>query len=379
MLFEFTQEQESIRQAIRDICQDFPGEYWRQLDAERAYPAEFVKTLTDGGWLAVLIPQVYGGGGGGLVEASIILEEINRSGGNAAACHAQMYIMGSLLRHGSSAQKEKYLPPIASGELRLQAFGVTEPNAGSDTTRIETSAVRNGDTYIVNGQKAFISRVKHSDLMLLLARTTPYDESNRAGNLSLFLIDLRSAAEHVNTVPLATMINHDTNMMYIEDLEVPVDNRIGEEGMGFRYILDGIIAAECIGDGRFFIDKAAGYAKERRVFGRPIGQNQGVQFPLATAYAHVEAASLMCYQAAARFDAERPVGPQANMAKYLASEASWEAADVCMDTFGGYGMTTEYDIERKFRETRLYQIAPVTNNLILAYLAQKVLGLPKSY
>ncbi len=385
MNFELTPEQEHIRRAIRGICRDFPGEYWRELDAQRAYPESFVDALTAGGWLAALIPEEYGGIGVGLLEASIILEEINRAGGNAAACHAQMYTMGTLLRHGSEAQKRKYLPGIASGELRLQAFGVTEPNAGSDTTRIETRAERRGDEYVVNGQKIFISRVQHSDLMLLLARTAPYDESNRAGNLSVFLVDLREAGDTVKAVPLDTMINHETNVVYIEDLRVPAENRIGEEGMGFRYILSGmnaeriLIAAECIGDARFFIDRATEYARERVVFGRPIGQNQGVQFPLAEAYAQTEAADLMRYKAAVLYDAGESIGPEANMAKYLASEASWAAADACMSTYGGYGMAVEYDIERKFRETRLYKIAPVANNLILAYLGHKVLGMPKSY
>ncbi len=385
MDFNFTAEQEHIRQAVREICRDYPGEYWRDLDARRAYPETFVSALTAGGWLAALIPERYGGIGVGVLEASIILEEINRSGGNAAACHAQMYIMGTLLRHGNEAQKEQYLPRIASGELRFQAFGVTEPNAGSDTTRIETRAVRRGDEYIINGQKIFISRMQHSDLMLLLARTAPYDEANRAGNLTVFLVDLEAAGDAVRAEPLETMINHETNVVYIEDLLVPADHRIGEEGKGFRYILDGmnseriLIAAECIGDGRFFIDRATEYARERQVFGKPIGQNQGVQFPLAQAYAQLEAADLVRYKAAALFDTGQRAGPEANMAKYLASEASWTAADVCLSIFGGYGMATEYDIERKFRETRLYKIAPVSNNLILAYLGNKVLDLPKSY
>lgn len=385
MDFELTQEQEFIRKAVREICQDFPGEYWRDLDARRAYPDAFVSALTEGGWLAALIPEDYGGIGVGVVEASIILEEINRSGGNAAACHAQMYIMGTLLRHGSEEQKREYLPLIARGERRLQAFGVTEPNAGSDTTRIETRAERIGDEYVINGQKIFISRVQHSDLMLLLARTSPYDENNRAGNLSVFLVDLHQAGASVKAEPLETMINHETNVVYIEDLRVPSQNRIGDEGQGFRYILSGmnveriLIAAECIGDGRFFIDRASDYAGERVVFDRPIGKNQGVQFPIADAFARIEAADLMRYKAAARFDAGYKVGPEANMAKYLASEASWNAADVCMSTLGGYGMAVEYDVERKFRETRLYQIAPVANNLILAYLGHKVLGMPRSY
>ena len=385
MNFEFTSEQEDIRRAVREICGHFPSEYWRELDTRRAYPEEFVATLTQGGWLAALIPEEYGGIGVGMLEASIIMEEINRSGGNAAACHAQMYIMGALLRHGNEDQKRRYLPGIASGKLRLQAFGVTEPNSGSDTPRIETRAQLNDDEYIINGQKIFTSRVQHSDLMLLLARTAPYDEHNRAGNLSLFLVDLQLAGDSVRAEPLDMMINHETNVLYIEDLHVPIGNRIGEEGQGFRYILSGmnaeriLIAAECIGDGRFFIDQATAYAKERIVFDRPIGQNQGVQFPIADTYAQIEAADLMRYKAAVRFDADHKVGPEANMAKYLASEAAWNAANVCMDTFGGYGLATEYDIERKFREIRLYKIAPVANNLILAYLGQNVLGLPRSY
>lgn len=385
MSFDFTPEQEQIRRAIQEICHDYPGEYWRELDASNKYPEKFVDELTKGGWLAALIPEEYGGIGVGAVEASIILDEINRSGGNAAACHAQMYIMGTLLRHGSDEQKKQYLPAIARGEIRLQAFGVTEPNAGSDSTRIETRAVRDGDKYIVNGQKIFISRVQHSDLMLLLARTSPYDENNRAGNLSVFLVDLKKAGNSIKVTPLETMINHETNILHIENLHIPIENRIGEEGQGFRYILSGmnveriLIAAECIGDARFFIQKATGYAKEREVFGNPIGINQGVQFPIAAAYAQTEAADLMRYKAAIRFDAGHKVGPEANMAKYLASEAAWAAANMCMDTFGGYGMTVEYDIERKFRESRLYKVAPVTNNLILSYLGHNVLGLPKSY
>lgn len=385
MDFDFTPEQEKIRRTIQEICRDFPNEYWRELDASHSYPEEFVDTLTHGGWLAALIPEEYGGIGVGVLEASIILEEINHSGGNSAACHAQMYIMGTLLRHGSEEQKRQFLPAIASGETRLQAFGVTEPNAGSDSTRIETRAMRHGDEYIINGQKIFISRVQHSDLMLLLARTSPYDENDRAGNLSVFLVDLVTAGDSVKAVPLETMINHETNVLYIEDLHVPVENRIGEEGQGFRCILSGmnveriLIAAECIGDARFFIEKAADYARERVVFGRPIGKNQGVQFPIAAAYAQTEAADLIRYRAAVRFDAGCKVGPEANMAKYLASEAAWAAANMCMDTFGGYGMAIEYDIERKFRESRLYKVAPVTNNLILSYLGHNVLGLPKSY
>ncbi len=385
MNFDFTPEQERIRRTIQEICRDFPNEYWRELDASRSYPEKFVDTLTHGGWLAALIPEEYGGIGVGVLEASIILEEINHSGGNSAACHAQLYIMGTLLRHGSEEQKRRYLPAIASGRTRLQAFGVTEPNAGSDSTRIETRAIRQGDEYIVSGQKIFISRVQHSDLMLILARTSPYDENNRTGNLSVFLVDLETAGDNIKAVPLETMVNHETNVVHLEDLHIPVENRIGEEGQGFRYILSGmnveriLIAAECIGDARFFIEKATDYAKERVVFGSPIGKNQGVQFPIAAAYAQTEAADLIRYKAAARFDTGHKVGPGANMAKYLASEAAWTAANMCMDTFGGYGMAIEYDIERKFRESRLYKVAPVTNNLILSYLGHNVLGLPKSY
>ncbi|MDX1435635.1 MAG: acyl-CoA dehydrogenase family protein [Anaerolineales bacterium] len=385
MDFEFTPEQNRIRSTVRDICRSFPGEYWRELDSGQSYPQEFVDTLTRGGWLAALIPEEFGGIGVGVLEASIILEEINRSGGNAAACHAQMYIMGTLLRHGSEEQKRRYLPPIASGDIRLQAFGITEPNAGSDSTRIETAAVREGDQYVINGQKIFISRVQHSDLMLLLARTSPYDERDRAGNLSVFLVDLREAGDSIRVSPLETMVNHETNVVHIEDLHVPAENRIGEEGRGFRYILSGmnaeriLIAAESIGDARFFIERAVAYAGERIVFDRPIGQNQGVQFPIAAAYAQMEAADLVRYKAAARFDAGRKAGAEANMAKYLASEAAWAAANMCMDTFGGYGMAREYDIERKFRESRLYKVAPVTNHLILSFLGHNVLGLPKSY
>lgn len=385
MNFNFTEEQKQIRSAVREICRDYGGDYWRELDAKKAYPEAFVQVLTEGGWLAALIPEEYGGIGVGVLEAGIILEEINRSGGNSAACHAQMYIMGTLLRHGSEAQKQRYLPGIADGSVRLQAFGVTEPNAGSDTTRIETRAERHGDAYIINGQKIFISRVQHSDLLLLLARTAPYDPDNRAGNLSVFLVDLHEAGASVRAEPLETMINHETNVLYIEDLHVPVENRIGAEGMGFRYILSGmnaeriLIAAECIGDGYFFVDRAVGYAQERMVFDRPIGAFQGVQFPIAAAFASLQAADLVRYQAAARFDAGQKAGPEANMAKYLASEAACKAGDVCMETYGGYGMASEYDIERKFRESRLYKVAPVTNNLILAYLGHKVLGMPRSY
>ncbi len=385
MDFSFSPEQKHVRSAIREICRNFTGAYWQELDRNKEYPEAFVNVLTEGGWLAALIPEKYGGIGVGILESSIILEEINRSGGNSAACHAQMYIMGTLLRHGSEEQKNRYLPGIADGSIRLQAFGVTEPNAGSDTTRIETRAERTAEGYVINGQKIFISRVQHSDMMLLLARTSPYDENDRAGNLSVFLVDLQKAGSAVRAEPLETMINHETNVLYIEDLHVPFENRIGEEGKGFRFILSGmnaeriLIAAESIGDGYFFIDRATRYASERAVFGRPIGANQGVQFPIADAYARLQAADLVRYKAAGLYDAGQKISEEANMAKYLASEAACRAADVCMDTHGGYGMAVEYDIERKFREARLYRVAPVTNNLILAFLGHNVLGLPKSY
>jgi acyl-CoA dehydrogenase len=376
-----------LRSAVRAFCADFGGDYWRRVDEARAYPAEFVDALTRAGYLAALIPEAYGGAGLGLAEGCAILEEINRSGANAATCHAQMYTMATLLRHGSAAQQERYLPGIAAGELRLQSFGVTEPASGSDTTGLRTTAVRDGDHYIINGQKVWISRVEHSDLLLLLARTTPLAEvSKRSQGLSLFLVDLRRSIGNGLTVrPIRTMINHHTTELFFDDLRVPADHLIGEEGQGFRYILDSmnteriLIAAECLGDGRWFIDRATAYARERVVFGRPIGANQGVQFPIARAYANVEAAGLMTARAAALFDAAQPCGAEANMAKLLAADASWEAANVCMQTHGGYGFATEYDVERKFRETRLYQIAPISTNLILSYLAEHVLGLPRSY
>jgi acyl-CoA dehydrogenase len=386
MMFNVTPLDQEIRQAVRDLCSRFPDAYWRELDRKKRYPEAFVRAMTEAGWLSILIPETYGGGGMGLAAAAAVLEEVHRSGGNAAACHAQMYIMGALLRHGSPQQKAQYLPRIASGELRLQAFGVTEPDAGSDTTRIRTQAERQGDHYIINGQKVFTSRAEHSDLLLLLARTASYDPGRRAGGLSLFLVDLRQAmGQGLKIHSLETMINHATTQIFFDGLEVPTENLIGEENSGFSYILDGmnaeriLIAAECLGDGRWFIDRGSRYATNRVVFERPIGANQGVQFPLASAYAHLEAASLMCQKAAHLFDTGQPCGPEANMAKLLASEASWEAANACLDTHGGYGFATEYDIERKFRETRLYKIAPVNNNLILAYLAHKVLGMPRSY
>jgi acyl-CoA dehydrogenase len=380
------EQQRAIRAAIRDICKDFPDAYWRDVDARGEYPDTFVRALTEAGWLACLIPEAYGGAGLGIAEASLILEELNRSGANSAACHAQMYIMGTLLKHGNEDQKRRYLPKIASGELRLQAFGVTEPNAGSETTRIETTAVRKGDSYIVNGQKIWISRVLQSDLMLLLARTTPYDDlDDKTRGLSTFLVDLRTAGSALEVRPIETMINHATNQLFFTDLEIPAENLIGQEGMGFRYILDGmnaeriLIASEAVGDGRWFVERASRYASDRVVFGRPIGANQGVQFPIAQAYAHVEAAALVRDRAAALFDAGKRCGAEANMAKLLASEAAWEAGNACMTTHGGYGLAAEYDVERKFREARLFIVAPVNNNLVLAYLGQHVLGMPKSY
>ena len=380
------ESQQAIREEVRKLCQAYPDAYWQQVDKKELYPQEFVDALTRSGYLAALIPEEYGGAGLGITEASIILEEINRSGGNSTACHAQMYTMGTLLRHGSEEQKRRYLPSIAQGELRLQAFAVTEPNAGSETTRIETRAVRKGDRYIVNGQKIFISRVKQSDLMLLLARTTPYEElKDKTQGISVFLMDLRDVKGHLEVQPLDIMLNHHTNTVFFEDVEVPASNLIGEEGKGFRYIIDGwnaeriLVAAEAIGDGRWFVERASRYASNRVVFGRPIGANQGIQFPIAKAYAHVEAADLMRFEAAAKYDRKEKCGAEANMAKLLASEASWEAADVCMSTYGGYGFARDYDIERKFRETRLFVAAPVSNNMVLAFLGQNVLGMPKSY
>ncbi|PYS29871.1 MAG: acyl-CoA dehydrogenase [Acidobacteria bacterium] len=380
------ESQQAIREEVRKLCQAYPDAYWQEVDKKELYPQEFVDALTRSGYLAALIPEEYGGAGLGITEASIILEEINRSGGNSTACHAQMYTMGTLLRHGSEEQKRRYLPSIAQGELRLQAFAVTEPNAGSETTRIETRAVRKGDRYIVNGQKIFISRVKQSDLMLLLARTTPYEElKDKTQGISVFLMDLRDVKGHLEVQPLDIMLNHHTNTVFFEDVEVPASNLIGEEGKGFRYIIDGwnaeriLVAAEAIGDGRWFVERASRYASNRVVFGRPIGANQGIQFPIAKAYAHVEAADLMRFEAAAKYDRKEKCGAEANMAKLLASEASWEAADVCMSTYGGYGFARDYDVERKFRETRLFVAAPVSNNMVLAFLGQNVLGMPKSY
>ncbi len=376
-----------ILQTVEQICAGFPGEYWRAKDSDRAYPTEFVQALSDAGLLACLIPQEYGGSGLCLSDASAILTAIHENGCNAAACHAQMYTMGTLLRHGSEAQKTRYLPAIASGELRLQAFAVTEPTAGTDTSRITTSAVRDGDNYILNGQKVWISRAQHSDLMILLARTTPRDQvSKRTDGLSVFIVDMQRAQQQGMTVkPIATMINHATTEIFFDDVPVPAENLIGEEGNGFKYILSGmnaeriLIASECIGDARWFIKTASDYANDRQVFGRPIGQNQGIQFPIARAFAQTEAAELMVQKAARLYDAGAACGAEANMAKMLASEASWAAGEACMQTHGGFGLAQEYDVERKWRETRLYQIAPISTNLILAYLGQHVLGMPRSY
>ncbi len=376
-----------IRKGVRDLCAQFPAPYFRAVDERRGYPEEFVTALTRAGWLAALIPQEYGGSGLGLSEASVVMEEINRCGGNAGACHGQMYNMGTLIRHGSEEQKRQYLPKIAKGELRLQSMAVTEPTAGTDTTSLKTFAAKKGDRYVVNGQKVWISRVQHSDLMILLARTTPLAESRKKSDgMSIFLVDLREAiGKGLEVRPIANMVNHETNELFIENLEIPAENRIGEEGRGFRYILDGlnaeraIIAAECIGDGYWFIEKVAKYAGERVVFGRPIGQNQGVQFPIAEAYIELEAANLMRFRACELFDTGRPCGAEANMAKHLAAKASWQAGEACLQFHGGYGFAAEYDIERKFRETRLYQVAPISTNLILAYVAEHVLGLPRSY
>ena len=382
-----TESHGDIRDAVRDLCKAFPDDYFRRMEAARSYPEEFVQALTRAGWLAALIPQQYGGSGLGLTEASVIMEEINRCGGNSAACHGQMYNMGTLLRHGSEEQKRRYLPKIASGELRLQAMGVTEPTTGTDTTRIGTTAVKTGDRYVVNGQKVVIARVRHPDLMIRLARTPPLaDVSRKSEGMSIFLVDLREVTGRGLTVkPIPNMLNQDTNELFFDDLEIPADNLIGREGQGFRYILDGLnaertlIAAECIGDGYWFVDRVTDYARRRVVFGRPIGQNQGVQFPIAETYIEIEAANLMRFEACRLFDAGQPCGAQANMAKYLAAKASWEAANACLQFHGGFGFACEYDVERKFRETRLYQVAPISTNLILAYVAEHVLGLPRSY
>ncbi|TMH65757.1 MAG: acyl-CoA dehydrogenase [Betaproteobacteria bacterium] len=378
---------QDIRDGVRALCAEFPDEYFRKIDDARGYPDAFVDALTKAGWLAALIPQEYGGSGLGLAEASVIMEEINRCGGNSGACHGQMYNMGTLLRHGSEAQKRNFLPRIASGELRLQSMGVTEPTTGTDTTKLKTTAQKKGDRYVINGQKVWISRVLHSDLMILLARTTPFaDVKRKSDGMSIFIVDLHQAIGNGLTVrPIANMVNHETNELFFDALEIPAENLIGEEGKGFKYILDGLnaertlIAAECIGDGYWFIDRAATYANERIVFDRPIGKNQGVQFPLAEAYIEVEAANLMRFRACELFDANRPCGAEANMAKFLAAKASWEAANACLQTYGGFGFASEYDVERKFRETRLYQVAPISTNLILSYVAEHVLGLPRSF
>ncbi|MBU4181022.1 MAG: acyl-CoA/acyl-ACP dehydrogenase [Gammaproteobacteria bacterium] len=378
---------QDMREALRSMFAGFDSAYWQKVDHERGYPEKFVNALTEAGWLAALIPAEYGGSGLGLAEASVIMEEINFAGGNAGACHGQMYNMGTLLRHGSDAQKKLYLPKIASGELRLQSMAVTEPTTGTDTTKIKTTAVKQGDRYVVNGQKVWISRIQHSDLMILLARTTPLAEVKRKSEgMSIFIVNLKDAiGQGMAVQPIANMVNHETNEVFFDNLEIPAENLIGEEGKGFKYILDGLnaertlIAAECIGDAYWFLDKARHYASERVVFNRPIGQNQGVQFPMAEAYIETEAANLMRFKACALFDAGQPCGAEANMAKYLAAKASWEAANMCMQTHGGFGFACEYDVERKFRETRLYQVAPISTNLILSYVAEHVLGLPRSF
>jgi acyl-CoA dehydrogenase len=378
---------QDLREAVRDLCTTFPAEYHRKVDEARGYPEAFVDALTKAGWMAALIPEEFGGSGLGLTEATVIMEEINRSGGNSGACHGQMYNMGTLLRHGSEVQKKLYLPKIASGDLRLQSMGVTEPTTGTDTTKIKTTAVKKGDRYVVNGQKVWISRIQHSDLMILLARTTPLDQvKKKSEGMSIFIVDLRDAiGKGMEVRPILNMVNHETNELFFDNLEIPAENLIGEEGQGFKYILTGLnaertlIAAECIGDGYWFVDKVTAYAKERIVFGRPIGQNQGVQFPIAESYIEIEAANLMRYEAARLFDAGQPCGAQANMAKYLAAKASWEAANACIQFHGGFGFACEYDVERKFRETRLYQVAPISTNLILSYVAEHILGLPRSF
>jgi acyl-CoA dehydrogenase len=378
---------QDIRDGVRALCAEFPDAYFRRVDAARGYPEAFVDALTKAGWLAALIPQEYGGSGLGLAAASVIMEEINRCGGNSGACHGQMYNMGTLLRHGSDAQKLRFLPGIAAGSVRLQSMGVTEPSTGTDTTKLKTTAVKKGDRYVVNGQKVWISRVQHSDLMILLARTTPLaDVKRKSDGMSIFIVDLHEATGNGMTVrPIANMVNHETNELFFDNLAIPAENLIGEEGKGFKYILDGLnaertlIAAECIGDGYWFIDRAAKYASERIVFDRPIGKNQGVQFPIAEAYIEIEAANLMRFRACELFDANQPCGAEANMAKYLAAKASWEAANACLQTYGGFGFASEYDVERKFRETRLYQVAPISTNLILSYVAEHVLGMPRSF
>ncbi len=386
-MFNETDDYQDIRDAVRSLCREYPDEYFRKIDEQKGYPEAFVDALIEAGWLAAMIPEEYGGTGLGLTAATVIMEEINRNGGNAGAVHGQMYNMGTLLRNGSPAQKEKYLPGIAEGKVRIQSMAVTEPTTGTDTTRIKTMAVKKGDRYVVNGQKVWISRVQHSDLMILLARTTPLAEVKRKSEgMSIFIVDLHQAIGKGMAVrPIPNLVNHETNELFFDNLEIPAENLIGEEGRGFKYILDGLnaertlIAAECIGDGYWFIERARKYANERIVFDRPIGKNQGVQFPIADAFIEVEAANLMRFEAARRFDGHQPCGAQANMAKYLAAKASWEAANVCMQTHGGFGFANEYDIERKFRETRLYQVAPISTNLIYAYIAEHVLGLPRSF
>jgi alkylation response protein AidB-like acyl-CoA dehydrogenase len=376
-----------IRASVRALCENFPGEYWRKVDRERAYPTEFVNALTEAGFLAALIPESYGGSGLTMSAASAIMEEIHASGSNGAACHAQMYTMGTILRHGNEAQKKKYLPQIAAGKLRLQAFGVTEPTSGTDTLSLRTVAKREGNNgYVINGQKIWTSRAEHSDLMLLLARTTPKEQAKkRTEGLSVFIVDMKEQAKAITIKPIRTMMNHATTEVFFENLRVPAENLIGEEGQGFRYILGGmnaeriLIASECIGDAKWFIEKATEYAKSRAVFGKPIGQNQGIQFPIARAYSQMRAAELMVHEAADKYDAGGDIGPEANMAKLLAADASWAAADMCVQTHGGFGFAEEFDVERKFRETRLYQVAPISTNLILSYLAEHVLGLPRSY
>lgn len=388
-MIELTQSNNhhEIRDAIRDLCAAFPDEYFRKVDEERAYPEQFVNALTEAGWMAALIPQEYGGSGLGLTEASVIMEEINRCGGNSGACHGQMYNMGTLLRHGSAEQKQKYLPKIATGEWRLQSMGVTEPTTGTDTTKIKTTAVKKGDKYVINGQKVWISRIQHSDFMILLARTTPLAEvTKKSEGMSIFMVDLREAEKKGMTVrPIPNMVNHETNELFFENLEIPEENLIGEEGKGFKYILDGLnaertlIAAECIGDGYWFMDRVTQYVKDRVVFGHPIGQNQGVQFPIAETFIELEAANLMRWKACELYDKHEHMGAQANMAKYLAAKASWEAANACLQFHGGFGFACEYDVERKFRETRLYQVAPISTNLIYSYVAEHLLGLPRSF
>ena len=377
------ENQPELRDAVRELCARFDSAYWQKIDEQRAYPEAFVDALTKAGWMSALIPEEYGGSGLSLTEATVIMEEVSRSGGNAGSCHGQMYNMNTLLRHGSPEQKTKYLPKIASGELRLQAMGVTEPGAGTDTTKIKTVAVRKGDRYVVNGQKVWTSRLQHSELMILLARTSPFEPSRKSAGMSIFLVETKSKGLDVR--PIRNMVNHETNSVFIDNLEIPAENLIGEEGRGFRYILDGLnaerilIAAECIGDGYWFVDKACSYSKERVVFDRPIAQNQGIQFPIAEAYMEIEAANLMRYKAAALFDSRKSCGAEANMAKHLAAKSSWEAANVCIQTHGGFGFAAEYDVERKFRESRLYLVAPISTNLILSYLAEHVLGLPRSF